>query len=111
MVHKNAPHQACRQRKEMSAVVKADFLRFDQLQVSLVDERRRLKALTGVLASHAPAGDALQMAVYERNQAIERGLVAMPPRPEQRGQVSGTVSDAAILDRPSRFCVRVALSR
>ena len=73
----------------MRPILPVDVLDIDQAQVRLVDERGRLQAVTGPFAGHAPASDAAQLAVDDRDEPIERRLVALPATsggaPSRRG--------------------------
>ena len=90
-VDEDAAHQARRHRQEMDAVLPVDLLRADQAQVGLVDQRGRLQAVPGALASHAAARDAMQLLVDERHQLLEGGFVAATPREQQAGDAAGIV--------------------
>ncbi|HEY0283980.1 MAG TPA: hypothetical protein VGC23_01225, partial [Vicinamibacterales bacterium] len=65
-------------------ILPIDVLDIDQAQVHLVDERGRLQAVTRPFAGHAPARDTAQLGVDDRNQPIERRLVALSPLQQER---------------------------
>ena len=79
-IHQNATHESRRHRQKVRAILPVDVLSVDQTQVSLVHQRRRLQAVTGPLTSHAAAGDAMQLPLHDRNELLERRLVAFSPR-------------------------------
>jgi hypothetical protein len=54
-------------------------LGIDEPQISFVDQRRRLKAVPGTLSCHAPSRDLVKLPLYELNQPVEGGLVALTP--------------------------------
>ena len=83
MVHENSPHHAGSDRQEMRAVVSRHILRINQPQIRFVDQRRGLEAMAGTLSCHAPARDLVKLPLYERNQTVEGGLVALTPLQQQ----------------------------
>ena len=89
VVDEDAPHETGRHREEVRAILPVDLLDVDQAQVRLVDERGRLKAVPCPFAGHAPAGDAAQFAVDDRNEPIERRLVALPHCQEEPRHIGG----------------------
>ena len=105
MVHENAPHGASGNRQEMRPVLPRDIFGIDQPQVDLIDERRRLKAVPGTLSCHASSGDLVKLALYERNQSIEGGRVALTPFQKQSGGLSGIARNVAILSPFAWFIV------
>jgi hypothetical protein len=75
----------------MYAVVPLDILGVDQPEIRLVHERRRLKAVVCPFVAHVPFGDAVELPVNERNETIERPLVASSPSDEQASELRGMV--------------------
>jgi transposase len=67
----------------------------DQPQVGLVDERRRLQALAGMLAAQAATRDLPQLVVHERHKLAKCRIVAAPPRQQERRDVRGLVWNTA----------------
>ena len=68
-----------------------DVLGVDQPEIRLVHERGRLKAVVCPFVAHVPLGDAVELPVYERNEAIERALVAPSPSDKQPSELRGMV--------------------
>jgi len=97
VVHEDAAHHASTHREEMSAVLPRHILRVNQAKIRLIDERGRLKAVTGSLVHHVAPRDLMQLTMDKRNQSPERILVAMTPLQEQLGDVRRLVDNAAIL--------------
>ena len=69
-------------------------LRFDQPEIRLVDEHRRLEAVTRALARHAAPRDPVELLVDERNQPLEGTLVAPPPFEKEPGDPRGVHRNA-----------------
>ena len=69
------PHRVRRDRAEVRAVLPALRAVLQQLQVRLVDERRRLQRLARALALEIVRGEPPQLGVDQRHQRLERGLV------------------------------------
>ena len=61
-IHEDLAHDARRYGKEVGAVLPLDLLDVNQAEVSLVDERRRLKAMAWALSSHLPASEPVKLA-------------------------------------------------
>ena len=57
----------------------------NQPQVRLVDEGRRLKRVSDMLAPHLPLRQTLQFLVHEGCQPIQRVLVSLPPGDQELG--------------------------
>ena len=74
----------------MDAVLPVDLLRTYQAQIGLIDERGRLQAVPGSLASHAATRDAMQLLVDERHQLLEGSIVAPAPGEQQGGDAAGS---------------------
>ena len=68
-----------------------------ETQIRLVDERRRLDAVTRALAGHTAARDLVELPIDERNQPFEGRLVAVSPLEEQPGDRRGIVAQVRIL--------------
>jgi len=97
VVDQNAPHHAGGNRQEMRAVLPRDIFGIDEPEIRFVDQRRRLKAVPDALSGHAPSGDLVKLALYERNQSVEGGLVALTPSEQQSGGLGRMVGNVAIL--------------
>ena len=97
VVHQNPPHRACRHRQEVAAVLPRHMLRIDQPQVDLVDQRRRLEAVTDPFTRHAPTRDLMEFLMDERNQPLESRFIALAPREKESGDLGRLFRNAAIL--------------
>lgn len=111
MVHENAAHHASGHGQEMGAVPPGHVLGIDESQIRFVDQRRRLEAVPSPLSRHAPSGDLVQLQLYERNQPVEGGLVALTPSEQQSGGLRGVVWNVAILSPIRPVHLSAALSR
>jgi hypothetical protein len=76
--------------------------------------------MAGTLSCHAPSRDLVKLPLYERNQSVEGGWVALAPFQKQSGGLRGVVRNVAILSlfervhrfaAPSRFNSRRCLMR
>ena len=83
LVDEDVAHDLRRHGEEVRAILPADALPVHQPQVGLIDERRRLKDVSGPLARHVARGETMQLLLDERRQDVERALVAAAPRDEQ----------------------------
>jgi hypothetical protein len=97
VVHEDAAHHAGGDGEKMRAVVPLDRFPVDQTDIGLVDERRRLKAVSDALPRHAAPRDSVELLMDERNQSLESALVALTPLEEQPGNLRRVFSDSAIL--------------
>jgi hypothetical protein len=77
VVNEDAAHQLRRNSEEVRAVVPAGMGLVDQLEVDLVDEGGGLERVRGVFTPHVALGEAAQLALDERDQAVERRRVAV----------------------------------
>src|SRR5262249_39639213 len=59
----------------------------DQPQVGLVDQRRGLERLAGLLLRQLPGGQLAQLVVDQRQELLGRLAVALPDRREEAGEV------------------------
>ena len=71
----------------MRAVLPVDALGFDQAQIGLVDERGRLEAVPDPLSRDTPASNPKQLVVDDRDQAVERRVIALSPCNEESRDV------------------------
>lgn len=110
VVHENAAHHPRRHRKEMSAILPRDSVCIDQPDIGFVHERRRLEAVAGTFPRHAAARDSIKLLVYERNQSLEGGFVALRPSEEERRHFGWIVRDGAILSVLASFPTHFPLS-
>src|SRR6187551_1974135 len=89
----------------MRPVLPRNVFGVDQPQVGFINERRGLKTVPGTFSSHAPSRDVVELTLYERNQLIEGGRVALTPFEEKCGGLGGIVRNVAILSSFVRFTV------
>ena len=107
MVHENVPHHASGYRQEMRAVVPRHVFGINEPQIRFVDQRRGLKAMPSTLSCHASSRELVKLPLYERNQSVEGGCVALTPFQQQSGSLRRLVRNVAIL-RLFRLVHRVA---
>ena len=86
-IDEDAPHESCRQGVEVCPVVPLHLTDIDQPQIQFVDQRGRLQGVVTALAQHGSPGQAAELAVHERDQLLERPLVAVAPGGQQSGHV------------------------
>ncbi|MCG3159884.1 MAG: hypothetical protein JMDDDDMK_00909 [Acidobacteria bacterium] len=83
MINQYAPHRLSRDAEEMRPVLPRDVLVINQLQVSLVDQRRCLQRVSFALVAHVMVRHSAQFVVNQRHQLVERSLVAVTPIEQQ----------------------------
>ena len=71
-------------------------LAIDETEIGLVDEGRRLEAVTLALSGHAASREPVELLMDERDQSFEGGLIALCPFEEQRGDVRVRLNDVVI---------------
>ena len=74
--------------RKCDQIVPGDVPGIDQPDVGFVHQRRGLEAVPRSLAGHAAPGDAMELAVHERNQPLQGSLVALRPLHQQPGSPS-----------------------
>jgi hypothetical protein len=82
----------------MRTVVPLDRFSVDQADKGLVDECRRLEAMSHALSGHAATRDPVELLVDERNQSLEGARIALAPFEQQCGDSGGVFRNATILD-------------
>ena len=95
--------------QEVRAVVPRHCFAVNQADIGLVDERGRLQTVPCSLARHATSRNAMEFLVDERDQLLERTLVALSPSQQQSGDRLGIASNPAILG-PFKFWSAVPAS-
>jgi hypothetical protein len=80
----------------MRPVLPVDPLDVDQAQVRLVHQRRRLKAVTDALSSHASPRDPVKLSFEHRDEPRQRLVVATAPRQEKGRYIGMRSSNARI---------------
>jgi hypothetical protein len=81
--HQNAPHQLGRNGKKMSAILPLPTLVIDEPHVGLVYKGCGLPAVTGALATHVAAGEAVEFVINDGGQPVERGSISVAPGSKQ----------------------------
>jgi hypothetical protein len=69
------------------SVLPADVLHVEQTDVGLVDERRGLQTMADSFARHEVARNPMQLGVDDRDQMLQRFVVAIAPCFEQPREV------------------------
>jgi len=96
VIHEDAPHDAGRDGEEVRAIVPRYGFRIDQSEIRLVDERRGLEGVIRTLVSDVPLRDSMKFVVYERNQAVQRLLVALSPLEKQPSDLRGMLRNTTV---------------
>lgn len=79
VIHEDSPHQPRGDSQKVRAVLPVHMFDVNQFDVGLVDERRGLQAVTRALIPHTTAGDLMKLTLNERDEAVQGGLVTLPP--------------------------------
>src|SRR5262245_9496043 len=110
VVYQDVAHHTSAHREEMCMVFPRYDLPVDQADVGLVDESRRLEAMSDVFSSHAAARDPMELLIDERDQSLEGGFVALSPFDQQSGNFRfGFRSPDILCSSPLRTTSRVAI--
>src|ERR1700722_9011760 len=88
MLHQNAPHQLRRNREKMGAILPLHAFIIHQTHVRLVDQGCCLQAVAGPLTSHVAPRQAVQFAIDDGSQPVERALVSLAPCAQQLADVA-----------------------
>src|SRR5262245_41057287 len=67
MIDQRAPHQPCRETKEVRAILPGHVSPVDQTEVYLVDQGGGLECVPRPLSPHVPSGQPTQLGVDERD--------------------------------------------
>jgi hypothetical protein len=89
-VHHDVSHGLGAEREEVGAALPGDVPGFHKTQVRLVDQGGGLKCESGMLTPHPGVGERAQLAVDERDQPLEGGIVSLAPGEKQSGDVRRT---------------------
>ncbi len=92
----------------MRAVLPAHPAHIDEPQVRLVDEGRRLQRVARAFPFETTPRNLVQLAVHERNELLEGGLVAPSPGEQQCRNVVHGLRNGAIIAPGSTFPPRFA---
>jgi hypothetical protein len=82
MVDQDSPHQLRRDAKELRAVLPADALLIDELEIGFVHETRGLQRVPWPLVKEVAGGDVAQLPIDNGKQILERVAVAVAPGDE-----------------------------
>src|SRR4029079_17711465 len=88
VIDENAAHDAARDAEEMRPVAPVAMFERHEPKVGLVRKRRRLQGVIRAFVTQLRSREAPQFRVDERDEALQRALVAAPARAEQRGDCS-----------------------
>jgi hypothetical protein len=91
VIDQDATHELGGGSEELRAVLPPHARLSDQPDVRFVDERGGLQCVIGTLAAQRRFREAVQLAVDDRHQRIERSGLAVVPGLEQTGDVRGRV--------------------
>ena len=83
VIHEHAAHQLGRHAIEMRAILPSEALCGRQPNKCFVDERRRLKSMVAPFAGHVAPRQSPELGVDERQQLLERLLIAVAPGSKQ----------------------------
>jgi hypothetical protein len=88
MINQNAPHQLSRNSEEMGTILPLHALVINQTHVGLIDQRRRLKAVAGTLASHVVTGEPSKFVINNGGQPVECASVSVTPCAKQSADLT-----------------------
>src|SRR5271165_5950931 len=88
VLNQNAPHQLGRNGKKVRAILPLHALVIHQAHVSLIDQGRGLQHVSGTLALHVVACQAVKFLINDGGQPFERALVSVAPGAEQLAYVA-----------------------
>src|SRR6185436_11511506 len=89
VVHEDATHGLRGEPHEVRAVLPGDLALVEQPDVGLVRERRRLERVARAFAPKVAAGETAHLVVHEREERVQRALVALTPAKERSGDIGG----------------------
>jgi hypothetical protein len=79
VIDKDLPHNPGGNAEEVSPVLPRDLVLIYQPNIRFVHQGRRLQYMSGMLASHMPAGNAMKLILNQGNQFIQTLLVSTAP--------------------------------
>ena len=85
MVYQNAAHELCGNAVKLCAVLPPWRLLVDQLQICLINQRRRLQRMVPALVPQIVARQPAQLALDQGYQLIESLLIAVAPTGQELG--------------------------
>jgi hypothetical protein len=89
VIDQDTAHDVRRDREEMSAALPAHAALIDELEIRLVDERRRGKRMVAALTPQVAPGQATQFAVNGVHQRGSDRLLAVAPRRKESRDIRG----------------------
>jgi hypothetical protein len=110
-IYQNAPHEAGGHRKEMRAILPLDLFDFDEPEVRLIDQRGRLERVAGTLVAHMAPCQPAQFGVDQREQAVERRHLTLPPGLQQSGWVGRVTWNAVCAGQAPCACFSLLFER
>ena len=84
-INENPSHRPGRHGEEVRPVLPVHLPGVDEPEKRLVHQCRGLQRMPGVFLAHVVPGQATELLVDERRQAIERGGIALSPCLEKSG--------------------------
>ena len=96
VVDQHLPHHPRHQRQKMRAIGEVRIGIVKQLDEGFVDERCRLQGVTGPLAAHERPRNPLQLALHQRHQLVEGGVVALAHPVQQTRDFSQSVAPRVV---------------
>jgi hypothetical protein len=91
VVDEDPPHHGRGQAEEVRAVAPVEALLAGKAEIGLVNERRRLQRVPLALAAQLGCGEALELAVDERQQLFVGRGFAPPPGLQELGDGQAAV--------------------
>jgi len=115
LIDQDLAHEVRSDAQEVRAAAIVGLILCDQADVRFVNQRGRLKRVTGPLVAQLAIGEAAQLGIDQRHQAIKRGLVASSELLQNKrdglcpGQSSlGCISISSRSSRTNARCARRA---
>ena len=89
VIHQDLSHDSRGQIKKVRAVLPANLPCTGQAQERFIDQCGRLQGVPLPLASHIASGQPAQLRFHQRNELLERCVVAVAPSPQQFSDGTG----------------------
>ena len=88
VIDKDPAHDLRRCTEKVRPIPPIDLALVNESQIHLVHQGGRLECVADTLASKLPCCDPTELPVHERQQLIERALVAATPVAEERRDIA-----------------------